>query len=219
MQLRGRRQKTERQNSHEIRTSPLQDPPSYNQAMKGSAVASKDSYIRSRSYSESVTMSKTGSPPITALKFIDNERIKSPPSSVELESGLQQTVETKYTFNLQGNSSFTDSQDTLKPDDQDVLAGRSEVTVEPLKLQDIDVEFGNGLRGTSTPIDVSPIPSPNQTHVYDIDLQSREDTRGKLNQPETVPEAGLNIETGSPVNKVRRGSAITDEKEVVAFQS
>lgn len=221
----------DRQTSRDSRTSPLHEPPSYNQAMKGAGVAMSN--VRARSLSESISSTtnrggQRGVPrlPSTAmqipavdsgLSIVTTDNVQSPSrtsasstNATQQSSGVsvssanatqQSSVASTSTTNVlklsSGTSlatndavqlsSGTDGSFKTVPSSTDMLqkqiaplggppASRGNVKKEvaSVKLQEPSEvgghEFARHVRGTSTPIDVSPSATPNQSHTFNADL-------------------------------------------------
>lgn len=161
-------------------TSPLHDPPSYNQAMKGTGVVLTPSYVmRSRSLSESVS-SHSGHPPVPILvtrplKPVNSKDSASASPLSSSQSHKSQRAQSSSTARSsppkphhEGSPSGvahsdkkaedTGQSQKTEPDRvaQDDAVGATVSDLELPRVQDSEEgEFARHVRGTSTPIDVS----------------------------------------------------------------
>lgn len=165
--------------------SPLHEPPSYNQAMKGAGVALSPPYnARARSLSESITVPRSAAMVRAPLKVAVSTSAKSTTSSNAVTTTtVQPSFESLTTDSSRGGvaspiTTETNSGDTLETPGtsyQDVLSefdkSSSEDTAKVkggavVKIQD-EGDFARHVRGTSTPIDdISPSATPNQSHTF-----------------------------------------------------
>lgn len=164
----------DRQNSHDSKTSPLHDPPSYNQAMKGTGVVLSPSYVtRSRSLSESVSSSS---------RSARSAQVVSKPLKPEdlgpRKKGQRSSPLGKDNRNVASPHQDTAHQDTTnqatsyvssRGDDDRTYTGSPRLAVEGMfeaRTRESEGDFARNVRGTSTPIDVSPSLTPSQVHSY-----------------------------------------------------
>ena len=76
----------------------------------------------------------------------------------------------------------------------------SQKDVEPLDTHSNEKDFARDIRGTSTPVDFSPLPSPNQNHTFNGDYN--------LESTEVVSTVEINITVEDSPNSTssRRGT-------------
>lgn len=167
----------DRQSSRDSKTSPLlHDPPSYNQAMKGSGVSSLSptvqANIRARSSSESVTSSYRSPRAALAMQFSTPVKGAASPGIVTPKSETVSPLATKATTKrdaVDGGASYGSY-------DVSAAAGGDSVVVaegtdpgapgEVLTVHDTEQDFARHVRGTSTPIDVTPPATPTHSRSH-----------------------------------------------------